>query len=464
MTIDNLKIENSKYSFMARTTDQKNNNLMEKIVSLCKRRGFIFPSSEIYGGFAGVYDYGPRGVELKNNIKEQWRKAMKQGEQEITEIDSGIIMHPKVWEASGHTSAGFSDPLRECKSCHKRWRADHLEEERCPECGGKLTEIKNFNLLVETHLGPVKDDSTLAYLRGETAQGIYMHYKDVREIRQMKVPFGIAQIGKAFRNEITPRHFIYRTREFEQMEMQFFINPSEQNKWFDYWKKQRMQWYINLGVKKGNLRFRNHAQDELAHYAKAACDIEYKFPFGWSEIEGIHNRGEWDLSNHSKMSGEDLSYFDPDTKDKYTPYIIETSAGLDRATLVFLLNAYKEVKGGRTTTTKSIKEVETVLQLHNSLTPFKIAVLPLLRKPELTKMAKEIQNKLRKQYVCDYDETQSIGKRYRRQDEIGTPYCITIDFNSLKNKDATVRDRDTMEQERVKIEELEKYFENKLNS
>jgi len=436
-------------------SNKSDNSLMDKIVSLAKRRGFVFPSSEIYGGFAGVYDYGHLGVALKTNVKEAWRGAMKTGEQEIVEVDSGILMHPKIWEASGHTSAGFSDPLRECKSCHKRWRADQLDRETCPECGGGLTESKNFNLLVETHLGPVKDETSLAYLRGETAQGIYMHFKDTKDSMRMEIPFGIAQIGKAFRNEITPRHFIFRTREFEQMEMQFFIKPGEQDKWFDYWKHERMQWHAGLGVNKENLRFRDHAKNELAHYATAACDIEYQFPFGWSEIEGIHNRGDWDLSNHSKMSGQDLSYFDPQARETYIPYIIETSVGLDRSILAVLLDSYREEGKG--------KEKRVYLKLHPRLAPYKVAVFPLLaNKPDLVKLARSIYDELRPHVMTAWDDRGNIGKRYYAQDEIGTPFCITVDFQSREDRTVTVRNRDTTKQVRVNIDELRLYLQGRI--
>src|SRR3989344_717300 len=439
---------------------------LEKIVSLCKRRGFVFPGSEIYGGLSGFYDYGPLGVELMNNVKQSWRHEMLRRQDNIFELDSSILMQRKVWEASGHTSAGFTDPLRECKKCHRRYRADHLVEEgidKCPNCGGGLMEPRSFNLLVETHLGPVKDDSSLTYLRGETTQGIYVNYKNVKMATRSNLPFGIGQIGKAFRNEITPGHFTYRMREFEQMEQQFFVYPADADKYFEQWKKERMQWYLNLGIKKENLRFRPHEKKELAHYAKSAEDIEYKFPFGWHEIEGIHNRGDWDLSRHSQFSGQDLSETDPKTGKKFYPYVIETSAGADRLALAFLIDAYTEIAGGRTTTTKSIKETEVVLKFDKRIAPFKIAVLPLSKKEQLTTIGQEIAANLRAQWMTDYDETQSIGKRYRRQDEIGTPYCVTVDFESLEDKAVTVRERDTMEQERIKIGELGEYFKEKLN-
>jgi len=455
-------------------------SLMEKIVNLAKTRGFIFPSSEIYGGFASCYDFGPLGVELKNNIKREWWQAMVQQRNDVVGLDASILMHPKVWEASGHIES-FTDPLVDCKECKKRFRADHLleakglepgylkekpeafSEIKCPECGGELTKPRTFNLLMKTHVGPVEDAASISYLRGETCQGIYVNFENVKESMRLKIPFGIAQIGKAFRNEITPGNFIFRMREFEQMEMQYFVNPKEAKEWFDYWKPLRLKWYQDLGIKKANLRFREHGKDELAHYAKEAWDIEYNYPFGgFDELSGIHNRGDWDLSRHSKFSGKDLSYFDAETKEKFMPYIIETSDGADRATLAFLLDAYDEIKGGRSTTTESVKEVEVVLRLDKRLAPIKIAILPLSKKPELEKIAKEIQSNLRGTYMTMYDVTGSIGKRYRRQDEIGTPYCLTVDFDSLEDKKVTVRDRDTMKQDRVAIKDLESYFKEKF--
>lgn len=442
-------------------------DLMDKIISLCKRRGFIFPGSEIYGGLAGVYDYGPLGVELKNNVKQAWRREMLRSHQNIFELDSSILMQRKIWEASGHTSAGFTDPLQECKKCHHRFRADHLVEARikkCPDCGGELTKPRKFNLLVETHLGPVRDEASLTYLRGETTQGIYVNYTNVKSSMRISLPFGIAQIGKAFRNEITPGHFTYRMREFEQMEQQYFIRPEDAERYFEYWKQERMNWYLAFGIKKGNLRFRPHAKNELAHYAKTAEDIEYKFPFGWHEIEGIHNRGDWDLSRHSQFSGQDLSEIDGKTGKKFYPYIIETSAGADRATLAFFIDAYEEIVGGRTITTKSVKELEVLLRLDKRLSPVKVAVLPLSKKENLSDKARAIYEDLIKDFVCEYDETQSIGKRYRRQDEIGTPYCVTVDFETLDDEAVTVRDRDTMKQDRVKIAELKNYLHKNLTS
>lgn len=463
---------------------------MEQIISLAKRRGFIFPSSSIYGGFGSVYDYGPLGVELKNNIKKAWRHAIVEMHENVVGVDAAILMNPKVWEASGHLSAGFADPLVECKKCHERFRADKPRAEggpafakasagkaegetKCPSCGGELTEARKFNLMMKTHVGPVEDESTATYLRAETAQGIFMNYKNVLDSSRIKIPFGIAQIGKAFRNEITPGNFTYRMREFEQMELEWFCPPkadkttpqnnadknAEQRRnwgpteWFEYWENERMRWYVDLGVKKENLRFREHDKSELAHYARKAVDIEYNFPFGWKEIEGIHDRGDWDLSNHAKHSGQDLKYAG------YYPYVVETSAGADRSLLVFLLDAFESVKGGRTTTTESAKEEEFVLKLHKGLAPLKAAVLPLVKnKPDVVKKAQEVFGILKSHFMVHYDEQGSIGRRYRRQDEIGTPYCLTIDFDTLRDNSVTVRDRDTMEQKRISIDKLVDYL------
>jgi glycyl-tRNA synthetase len=438
-------------------------NLMQKIVSLAKRRGFIFPSSEIYGGFGSCYDFGPLGVEMKNNIKRAWWKEMTQNQENITGLDAAILMSPRVWQASGHLTAGFADELVECKECHKRFRLDEFKNiKKCPECGGELTKPRKFNLMMKTFIGPLEDESAITYLRAETCQGIYVNFLNVLNSARQKIPFGIAQIGKAFRNEITPGNFIYRTREFEQMELQWFCHPKTATKFFDYWKKKRMEWYLNLGIKKENLRIKEVPKSELPHYAKRAVDIEYKFPFGWKEIEGIHNRGDWDLSTHSKHSSQDLKYFDEETKEKYFPYIVETSAGVDRSFLVFLIEAFQEIKGGRTKTTKAKKEIEILLKLHKDLAPIKIAVLPLVRnKPELVKKAKEVYQLLKPNFPSQYDELGSIGRRYRRQDEIGTLYALTIDFETLGQNDVTVRDRDTMRQERVKIKDLVKILKEK---
>ena len=441
---------------------KEENNLLNKLVSFAKRRGFVFQSSEIYGGFSSCYDFGPLGVELKNNIKKEWWKEMTRMHDNIVGIDASVLMSPKVWEASGHLTAGFADELVECKKCHHRFRKDLLEKNKCPDCGGELTNPKKFNLMLKTFVGPVEDDSAITYLRPETCQGIYVNFKNVLQSMRIKLPFGIAQIGKSFRNEITPKDFIFRTREFEQMEMQWFCDPKDADKFFEYWLKERMNWYIKLGIKKEDLRAKETEKNELAHYAKRAVDIEYKFPFGWKEVEGVHNRGEWDLFNHSKFSGQDLSYTNDEGK-KFMPYIIETSAGADRALFTLLCAGFKEIEGGRTETTDSTKEVETVLDINKKLAPVKIAVLPLVKnKEEITKQAKEIFDTLKIHFNCQYDESGSIGRRYRRQDEIGTPYCITIDFETLENKDVTLRDRDTMKQERIKISDTLSFLNDKF--
>ncbi len=438
-------------------------DLMQKIISLAKRRGFVFPSSEIYGGFGSSYDFGPLGVEMKNNIKKAWWDEMIKNHENIVGLDAAILMNPKVWQASGHLTAGFADELVECKKCHHRFRKDFLEKGECPDCGGELTSPQKFNLMMKTFVGSVEDKASETYLRAETCQGIYMNFENVLDSMRLKIPFGIAQIGKSFRNEITTKDFIYRVREFEQMEMQWFCHPKEADKFFDHWKSERMKWYLNLGIRKENIRFKEVPKEELAHYAKRAVDLEYNFPFGWKEIEGIHNRGDWDLSNHSKHSGQDLKYFDDETKEKYYPHIIETSAGVDRSFLTFLIDAYQEIEGARTKTTKAAKEVEIVLKLDKKIAPIKVAVFPLVKnKPELVKKSKEIFELIKPYFMCLYDEADSIGRRYRRQDEIGTPFAVTCDFETLEKEDVTLRDRDTMKQERIKIEDLIKILRDRL--
>ncbi len=422
---------------------------IEKIIALSKRRGFVYPSSEIYGGYASVYDYGPRGVELKNNIKKAWWQEMVHKRTNIVGLDSAIFMHPKTWQASGHVE-GFTDPLVECKTCHHRFKANN--QTACPDCGGELTTAKNFNLLVEAKMGVTDEAKSVAYLRGETCQGIYLNFQNVLNSTRQKIPFGIAQIGKAFRNEITPKNFIFRTREFEQMEMEFFIAPDkkEADKFFNYWKQERLNWYLNLGIDPKKLRFREHAEDERAHYAKSAEDIEYDTPFGgWKEFEGIHNRGDWDLSRHSEYCGKTQCYLEADGK-KVIPWIIETSAGVDRAFLMFLLNSYKHDKNKN----------RVYLDLHKSLVPVQVAIFPLLgNKPELISKAKQIFDKLVKQgFVVEWDQRGNIGKRYYAQDEIGTPYCVTVDFDTLDTDKVTVRDRNTALQEKVDISKLDQYI------
>lgn len=437
---------------------------LEKIVSFCKRKGIVFPSSEIYGGFGGFYDFGPLGVELKNNIKQSWWKYMVYQNQEVFGLDSAIVMNPNVWEASLHTK-NFTDPLAECKECHKRFRQDHLEGEKCPECGGELTKPRMFNLMFKTFVGPVEEDAAKAYLRPETAQGIFVNYKNILDTQRVKIPFGIAQIGKAFRNEITPGNFIFRTREFEQMEVEYFVRPGEEDKAFEKMVEKRMDWYINiLGIKKKNLKVRKHKKNELAHYAKACVDIEYNFPgLGWSEIEGIASRTDFDLRQHEKHSGQDLNYFDENTKKIFLPYVIEPSCGVERVMLALLCDGYEEIKGGRTTTTESAKEEEVLLKIDRKLAPIKAAILPLVKnKEDLVSKAKDVYALLSKHFSCQYDEVGTIGRRYRRQDEIGTPFAITIDFDTLEDETVTVRDRDTMEQERIKIDELIKYLSKKI--
>ena len=438
-------------------------DLNQKIISLCKRRGFIFPSSEIYDGIGGVYDFGPLGVELKNNIKKAWREEMVLKHDNIVGLDASILMNSKVWQASGHLSAGFADELSECKKCRKRFKADEIEKNKCPECGGELSKPKKFNLMMKTFIGPVEDKASLTYLRPETCQGIYINFLNVLNSMRLKIPFGIAQIGKSFRNEINPKNFIFRIREFEQMEMQWFCNPKDADEYFDYWKNERLNWYEKLGMKKENLRAREIPEKDRAHYAKRQIDIEYKFAFSWGEIEGIHNRGDWDLKNHSRYSGKDLSYTD-ENGSKYYPYIIETSVGVERSLFAFLSEAYEEIEGGRTTTTKSIKETEVLLKLPKCLAPIKISVLPLVKnKPEITKKAKQIYQMLKPNFMCQYDEVASIGKRYRRGDETAVLYAITVDFDTLKDEKVTIRDRDTMKQERVKIKDLPGILKEKIN-
>lgn len=439
---------------------KKQQNQMEKIVSFLKDNGFINLSSEPYGGFSSSYDYGAYGSEAKNNLKNIWWNHMTRFHENIVGIDSAILMSPKIWEASGHLSAGFADELSECKKCHKRFKKDELEDDqKCKDCGGELMLPKKFNIMMKTFVGPIEDAANVVYLRGETCQGIYMNFNWVKNSSRMKIPFGICQIGKAFRNEITPGPFTYRTREFEQMEMQFFVNEQDADKWFDFWTEDRMKYYIDLGIKKENLRFSEQPKEKLAHYAKRAVDIEYNFPFGWHEIEGIHYRGDWDLSNHSKHSKTDLSYLDVDSKTKFVPHVIETSAGCDRSLLAFLIEAFSEFENGR----NGGSSLEFLMNLNFKLSPVKVAIFPLMKnKEELTTKAKEIYNNLKMDIKSCYDESGSIGKRYRRQDEIGTPYCITVDFETLENNTVTLRHRDTMSQERININDLKTFLKTNL--
>lgn len=426
---------------------------MEKIVSLAKRRGFIFQSSEIYGGLNSCWDYGPLGVELKNNVKQAWRRKVIQERDDMVGLDASILMHPRVWEASGHV-AGFSDPMVDCKVCKQRFRADHLEGDKCPACGGELTEARQFNLMFKTHMGPMEDTAAVVYLRPETAQGIFVNFNNVLTSTRMKLPFGIAQIGKSFRNEITPGNFTFRTREFEQMEIEYFVKPGTDEEFHRQWIKERFQWYLDFGITEERLRLRQHDQDELAHYAKGCSDIEYYFPMGWSELEGIANRTDFDLKKHAEYSGQRMDYFDQEANEHFVPYVIEPSAGADRGTLAFLLDAYHEEPDK--------DEIRVVLKLHRALAPYKVAILPLSKKEPLLEIAGGIEKELRKYWMVDYDDSKAIGRRYRRQDEIGTPYCVTIDFQTAEDKAVTVRDRDTMEQERIPIAELTKYLMEKL--
>jgi len=418
---------------------------METIVSLCKRRGFIFQSSEIYGGAGGCWDYGPLGAELKRNVKEAWWKAMVHDRDDVVGLDASILMNPQVWVASGHVQQ-FSDPLVDCKACKSRFRADHLKGDKCPDCGGELTEPRMFNLMFKTFMGPVEDDAAVVYLRPETAQGIFVNFQNVMSTSRKKLPLGIAQVGKSFRNEINTGNFIFRSREFEQMEMEYFVKPGTDDHWFQHWLEQRFNWYVKLGIKKENLRLRPHAKEELAHYAKGCYDVEYLFPMGWSELEGIANRGSYDLEQHSKFSGKDLSVFEEETKERFVPYVIEPSAGVDRSVLAFLLDSYHEEVVE--------KEKRVVLRLHPALAPIKVAVLPLSRNEKLVPLATEVHASIRGCFMTQYDDSQSIGRRYRRQDEVGTPYCVTVDFQSIEDKQVTIRDRDSLHQIRIPIDTL----------
>ncbi|HUA12829.1 MAG TPA: glycine--tRNA ligase [Solirubrobacteraceae bacterium] len=433
---------------------------MDKIVALCKRRGFVFPSSEIYGGVGSTYDFGHYGVLLKNNVKAEWWRAMLQQRDDIVALDSAILQHPRVWEASGHLQ-GFTDPLVDCRACGQRFRADHLAELACGRKPSKhpgeseecdLTEARDFNLMFETTIGPVKESGATAYLRPETAQGIFINFKNVLQFSRKKPPFGIAQVGKSFRNEITPGNFIFRTREFEQMEMEFFVPPTEADRWHRHWLGERERWYVELGIRPDHLRLRAHEQDELSHYSSATSDVEYLFPIGWSELEGIANRGDFDLSRHAEYSGEKLEYFDQATGERYVPYVIEPAAGADRATLAFMVDAYDEEAVGREGA--GAGEVRTVLRLHPRIAPVKVAVLPLVSKDGQPELAREIYERLREGLQCEYDDGGAIGRRYRRQDEIGTPFCVTVDHESLAERTVTVRDRDSLEQERLPIDAL----------
>jgi glycyl-tRNA synthetase len=434
---------------------------MDRVVNLCKRRGLIFPSSEIYGGFRSTWDYGPLGVELKRNVKDAWWRAMVQLRDDIVGLDAAILMAPKVWEASGHL-ATFSDPLVDCRSCKERFRADHLPKSgACPNCGAKdsLTDARHFNLMFKTFVGPVEDDAAVAYLRPETAQGIFVNFANIQTTSRKKPPFGVAQIGKSFRNEITPGNFIFRTREFEQMEMEYFVPPDDADRWYEYWCQERFRWHLDLGIPEAKLRLRPHDAEELSHYSTATSDVEYEFPWGWGELEGIANRTDFDLEQHAKSSGHELSFFDQENDHRYVPYVIEPALGADRATLAFLLAAYEEeeVPNGKGGTEK-----RTVLHLDPRLAPIKVAVLPLSRNERLVPLADEIAGALRPHFMIDVDSSGSIGRRYRRQDEVGTPCCVTVDFDTLDDRAVTVRDRDSMTQERIPVDGLVAYLRERL--
>ncbi|UPT23251.1 glycine--tRNA ligase [Thermobifida alba] len=452
---------------------------MDTLVSLAKRRGLVYPSSEIYGGLRASWDYGPLGVELKNNVKRQWWRSMVQEREDIVGLDSSVILAREVWEASGHVSA-FVDPLTECQSCHKRFRADHLVEAyeakhgrepangladlNCPNCGAKgaFTEPRMFNGLLRTYLGPVQDETGLAFLRPETAQGIFINYKNVEQSARRKIPFGVGQIGKSFRNEITPGNFIFRTREFEQMEVEFFVKPGTDEEWHQYWIDTRLQWYVDLGINKDNLRLYEHPKEKLSHYSKRTVDIEYRFNFAgseWGELEGIANRTDYDLSTHSEKSGTDLSYFDQESNERYIPYVIEPSAGVDRTMLTFMLDAYTEDEAPNA---KGKMEKRVVMRLDPRLSPVKAAVLPLSRNADLSPKARDLAATLRKRWNVEFDDAGAIGRRYRRQDEIGTPFCVTVDFDTLEDNAVTVRERDSMAQERISIDQVEQYLWERL--
>ena len=430
--------------------------LFDKIVNLTKRRGFVYPSAEIYGGFRSTYDYGPVGVLLLRNVKDAWWRSMVQLRDDVVGLDASILSPPQVWEASGHL-ANFTDPLVDCTKCNTRHRLDKLEDpELCPNCGarGAFTEPRQFNLMFKTQAGPVEDAASVAYLRPETAQGMFINFKNVIDTTRVRPPFGIAQIGKSFRNEITPGQFVFRTREFEQMEMEYFVPPEDAQRWYEYWCAERYRWYLDHGMPESMLRLRPHDADELSHYSSGTSDVEFLFPWGWDELEGIANRGNYDLTQHATHSGEKLEWYDQAANERWVPHVIEPAAGATRTAMAFLMAAYdeEEVKG----------ETRVVLRLHHRIAPYKVAVLPLSKKPELSGPAGELAAELRGSFMCDYDETQSIGRRYRRQDELGTPYCITMDFESLEDHAVTVRERDSMEQERVPIAEVGAYLRERL--
>ena len=428
--------------------------LFDKVVNLCKRRGFVFPSAEIYGGFRSTYDYGPVGVLLLRNVKDAWWRSMVQLRHDVVGLDAAILSPPAIWEASGHL-ANFTDPLVDCRECHERFRLDKLDDpEVCPNCKAtnSFTEARQFNLMFKTYAGPVEGKGAEVYLRPETAQGMFLNFRNVLETSRRKPPFGIAQVGKAFRNEITPGNFVFRTREFEQMEMEFFVPPTESGTWYEYWCNERLGWYVEHGIDASRLRLRAHDDDELSHYSSGTSDVEFMFPWGWDELEGIANRGDYDLRQHAEHSGEKLEYFDQASGERYLPHVVEPAAGATRTAMAFLLAAYDEEEVAREGQGQG--EVRTVLRLHPRIAPYKVAVLPLSKKAELQEPATEVLGQLQPHLMCDYDETQAIGRRYRRQDELGTPFCVTIDFDTLNDRAVTVRDRDTMAQDRVAIADL----------
>jgi glycyl-tRNA synthetase len=435
---------------------------IDTVVNLCKRRGVVFQSSEIYGGLRSAWDWGPLGIELKRNVKNEWWRSMVHLRDDVVGLESSILMSARVWEASGHVET-FTDPLVECTNCHRRFRADHVVlEHACPNCGQgpAWTDPRQFHLMFKTHMGPVEDSAHIVYLRPETAQGMFVDFMTVQQASRKRIPFGIAQQGKSFRNEITPGNFVFRTREFEQMEMEFFVKPGTDEGWHEYWLDERMRWYTDLGMRAENLRLREHDAEELSHYAKRTFDIEYDFPeMGWSELEGIANRTDFDLKAHAEASGEDLSYFDPDTKERYVPYVIEPAVGVERPLMAFLIDAYSEEEAP---TAEGRMEKRTLLRLDARLAPYKVAVLPLSKHSDLSPVAEKLAEDVRPHFVTDFDVTGSIGKRYRRHDEIGTPYCVTVDFDSLNDSQVTVRERDSMEQERIPMTGLVEYLRKKL--
>ncbi len=433
-------------------------NSMDKLVSLCKRRGYVYPNSEIYGGFASTWDYGPLGAELLLNIKEAWRRDTIMMRDDVVGLNSAILSHPDVWQASGHLEH-FSDPLVDCKQCKRRFRADEIKADACPECGGELTAVRQFNTMFKTFVGPVEEDASAAYLRPETAQAIFVNFRNVQLSSRMKLPFGIAQIGKAFRNEITTGNFLFRTREFEIMELEYFISPGEDEKWFEYWISERLAWYERYGLNPKKLHLRSHDKGELAHYSRGTTDIEYEYPFGQAELEGIANRGGFDLGQHQEASGKDLTYFDESSAEHVLPWVVEPSVGVDRCALAFLTDAYHEEE---VQSAAGKMESRTVLRLDPRLAPIKVAFFPLIKREPLQKLAKDLQNLARVEWMTSYDEASAIGRRYRRQDEAGTPYCVTVDFDSLEDNAVTVRDRDTLLQDRIPTAELMSYLQEKL--